>query len=137
MTAASEATSNDLRSFLNDYFDAWNSGDEERYRSFYAEDCDIHLFGRHPIAGSYIGKDRVVEYQQKMADTCTSWTLLGVEDLLVSDTRAAALLRMRFTREGRDPLEITRVAIYVVRDNKIVEMWGYDPDPERVDAFFM
>ena len=86
MTAASEATSNDLRSFLNDYFDAWNSGDE---------------------------------------------------DLLVSDTRAAALLRMRFTREGRDPLEITRVAIYVVRDNKIVEMWGYDPDPERVDAFFM
>jgi uncharacterized protein len=129
-------TSDDIRSIIDDYFEAWNSGDEERYRSFYDENCDIHLFGRHPIAGHYIGKDEVVRYQEKMAATLKSWTLLNVEDIMVSDTRATCLLRTRYERDGREPLEITRVAIYVFGNGKIIEMWGYDPDPERVDAFF-
>jgi hypothetical protein len=129
-------TSEDIRAIVDDYFDAWNSGDNERYESFYDENCDIHLFGRHPIAGHYIGKDEVLRPPPPPKETCTAWNLLGVEDIMVSDTRATVLLKMRYERDDRDPLEITRVAIYVFGGGKIVEMWGYDPDPERVDAFF-
>jgi ketosteroid isomerase-like protein len=129
-------TSEDLREILSGYFDAWNAGDKEKFRSYYDEDCDVHLYGRHPLAGIYIGKEAVLGYQKKMAETCTSWTLLEVEDLMASDKQVAAPLKMRFEREGREPLVITRLCIYVFRDGKIVEMRGYDPDPERVDAFF-
>jgi ketosteroid isomerase-like protein len=126
----------DLRKVMEDYFEAWNSGDNDRYRGFYDDDCGVHLNGLHPIAGDYVGKSEVVRYQTLMANTCTSWTLLDVEDVMVSDTRATALTRMRFEREGREPLEITRVAIYVFRNDKIVDMYGYDPDPAKVNAFF-
>jgi ketosteroid isomerase-like protein len=126
----------DLHKVMEDYFEAWNSGDGDRYRSFYDDDCGVHLNGLHPIAGDYVGKSEVVRYQTLMANTCTSWKLLDVEDVMVSDSRATALTRMRFEREGREPLEITRVAIYVFRNDKIVDMYGYDPEPAKVNAFF-
>jgi ketosteroid isomerase-like protein len=117
------------------YLDAWVAGDVERGTSFYSDDIRCHLSGRSPVSGTYQGKsefrrgyiDRVLEI------TDGRWSVDGYDGVYGTGDTAVALVHETFERDGKPPLSGRRIAIYKVRDGKIVDMEAYDQDQYSVD----
>ena len=103
---------------------------------FYAEDLVLHIPGRSPHAGTFRGQDAVLAYYTRIfRDTDGKFQPLGVDDILASDTHAASLVRWRVERDGRT-LEIERVVIYRIEDERIAEIWVHDWDQYAYDELF-
>jgi ketosteroid isomerase-like protein len=103
---------------------------------FYAEDLVLHIPGRSPHAGTFHGQDAVLAYYTRIfRDTDGKFQPLGVDDILASDTHAASLVRWRVEREGRS-IEIDRVVIYRIVDERIAEIWVRDWDQYAYDELF-
>jgi len=60
---------------------------------------------------------------------------LGVDDILASDTHAATLVRWR-VRRGDRTLDIDRVVVYRIVDERIAEIWVRDWDQAAYDELF-
>jgi len=103
---------------------------------FYAEDLVLHIPGRSPHAGTFHGQDAVLAYYTRIfRDTDGKFQPLGVDDILASDTHAASLVRWRVERDGR-AIEIDRVVIYRIVDERIAEIWVRDWDQYAYDELF-
>lgn len=103
---------------------------------FFTEDCVLHIPGRSPHAGTFHGQDAVLQYYTRLfRDTEGRFENLGVDDILASDTHAASLVRWRVHR-GDHTLEIDRVVIYRIVDEKIAEIWVRDWDQYAYDELF-
>jgi ketosteroid isomerase-like protein len=103
---------------------------------FYAEDLVLHIPGRSPHAGTFHGQDAVLAYYTRIfRDTDGKFQPLGVDDILASDTHAASLVRWRVERDGRS-IEIDRVVIYRIVDERIAEIWVRDWDQYAYDELF-
>ena len=103
---------------------------------FYAEDLVLHIPGRSPHAGTFHGQDAVLAYYTRIfRDTDGKFQPLGVDDILASDTHAASLVRWRVERDGH-AIEIDRVVIYRIVDERIAEIWVRDWDQYAYDELF-
>jgi ketosteroid isomerase-like protein len=103
---------------------------------YFTEDCVLHIPGRSPHAGSYRGQDAVLAYYTRIfQDTEGQFENLGVDDILASDTHAASLVHWRVTRGGRT-IDIDRVVVYRIVDEKIAEIWVRDWDQYAYDDLF-
>jgi len=118
---------------LRRYCDAWLAGDLPAILDCYADDLTLHYFGRSPLAGDHVGKQAALaalfQVQQR-----TNRKLLAIHDVLASDDHAVVMARERFERDGKT-CELNRVAVYHLRDGKLVECWIYDEDQRLVDEF--
>jgi hypothetical protein len=122
---------------LREYGDAWLAGDVEKAESFYADDCRLHHFGRHPLAGDYVGKEAIRNWVSRMVAVTDKAETLKLYDIYASDNGGVTLIRVRFEREGRAPLEGKRVTVFQIgEDRKIHDVWVRDEDQYAVDAFF-
>lgn len=126
--------------FMHRYIDCWVRGDPKAAEEFWAEDVVLHMFGRNPLSGEYRGKEQYRSYVQKMYEATAGAggeaKLLKVYDILASDNYGVALLRSRFERPGKEPLEINRSVVFLLRDGKIQHEWVYDDDQYAVDEFY-
>lgn len=103
---------------------------------FYAEDLVLHLPGRGPHSGTFTGQEAVLDYITKVFQaTDGRFEVLGVDDILASDDHAASLVRWRLHRGDRT-LDIDRVVIYRIVDERIAEIWVHDWDQYAYDEFF-
>jgi uncharacterized protein len=103
---------------------------------YFTEDCVLHIPGRSRHAGSYRGQDAVLAYYTRIfQDTEGQFENLGVDDILASDTHAASLVHWRVTRGGRT-IDIDRVVVYRIVDEKIAEIWVRDWDQYAYDELF-
>jgi hypothetical protein len=116
------------------YCDAWERGDLGAILGSYHDDIVLHYFGRSPLAGMHRGKQAAVQVLAR-AQRLTNRKLVEIHDILVSDDHAVVLARERFERDGR-MLELERVFVYHVRDDRLAECWLYDQDQRAVDEFW-
>jgi ketosteroid isomerase-like protein len=118
------------------YLDAWVDGDVEKGTSFYSENIRCVLSGRSPVSGTYEGNDafRTGYIDRVLEITAGNWTVDGYDGVYGDDEIAVALVHETFEVEGKPPLSGRRIAIYTVRDGKIVDMEAYDQDQYAVDA---
>jgi ketosteroid isomerase-like protein len=122
---------------VHDYMGAWERGDIDAVREYYTDDLVFHFPGRSALAGDYHGREGFFDdFGGKVAALGARQEVLGVDDVLASDDRAMAIVRERYERNGKEPLELSRVGIYLIRDGKIAELWVRDDDQYAVDAFF-
>lgn len=122
---------------MREYVDAWLAGDVEKAESFYAEDCALHHFGRNPLAGDYVGREAMQEYIGKLLDYTDKAETLKVYDVFGNDSGGVTVIRVRFEREGKRPLEGKRVTLFEIGDDrKIHDVWVRDEDQYAVDEFF-
>ena len=122
--------------FIRRYSETLTAGKAADVLPFFAEDLVLHIPGRSPHAGSFRGKDAVLAYYTRIfRDTEGRFQPLGVDDILASDTHAASLVRWRVERDGR-VLEIDRVVVYRIEDEKIAEIWVRDWDQYAYDELF-
>ena len=122
--------------FMRRYSAALTAGQAAEVLPYYAEDLVLHIPGRSPHAGTFRGQDAVLAYYTRIfRDTEGRFENLGVDDILASDTRAVSLVRWRVTR-GERTLDIDRVVVYRIEDERIKEIWVRDWDQYAYDEVF-
>ncbi len=118
------------------YTTALAAGDMATVLPFYADDLVVHVPGSSPHAGTYHGPEAVLEYYTRVGrDTDGGFQDVQVRDILASDRHVAVLVDWRLHRSGRT-LEVDRVVIYRIADERIGEIWVRDWDQAAYDAFF-
>jgi ketosteroid isomerase-like protein len=116
------------------YCDAWRRGDVATIVDCYHDDVVLHWFGRSPLAGDHRGKAAALTALMRLQQLANR-QLVEIHDVLASDAHAVVLARERFERDGR-VLDVNRVLVYHVRDDKLAEAWIYDEDQRELDALW-
>ncbi len=118
------------------YAAAWARGDQESAFVFYADDVVMHVPGHGSLAGTHRGRHAVIAAIRALLGR-TDGLVVEVEplDRLTSDDRVALLVREVVSR-GENRLEIRRVNLYRVRDDRITEIEIFEADQHAVDEFF-
>ncbi len=118
------------------YSTALQGGQAAEALPFFADDLVLHIPGKSPHAGTFHGQDAVLAYYTRVfRDTDGQFEPLGVDDILASDTHAATLVRWR-VRRGDRTLDIDRVVVYRIVDERIAEIWVRDWDQAAYDELF-
>ena len=118
------------------YSTALQGGQAAEALPFFADDLVLHIPGKSPHAGTFHGQDAVLAYYTRVfSDTDGQFEPLGVDDILASDTHAATLVRWR-VRRGDRTLDIDRVVVYRIVDERIAEIWVRDWDQAAYDELF-
>ena len=122
------------RAVLERYVEAWRTGNLEALLDAYADDVVFHYFGTTDLAGDHVGKDAAIAAMGAVSARAAR-ELLEVVDVLVGDRRAALVVRERLTRAG-ESVELRRVFVYRIEDEKLAEFWLYDEDQALVDRLW-
>ena len=126
----------DAREVVEAYASAWERGDPQAAWGFYADDVVMRLPGRGSLAGLHRGREAVISCIQGLLDrTGDASADVEVIDRLLSPTHVALIVREAVSR-GDDRLELRRVNVYRVHEDKIVEITIYEADQYEVDEFF-
>ncbi|HET7270032.1 MAG TPA: nuclear transport factor 2 family protein [Rubrobacter sp.] len=121
---------------LEQYVEAFERKDWEAATAFWADDVVLHVQGRNPLAGNFVGKRAFLEhYGRLFAELDGTMELIEVREVLLGAKHAVALVKERAVR-GERTLDFDRVNVYHLRDGKIVEIWSYDSDPYALDEFW-
>jgi ketosteroid isomerase-like protein len=106
----------------------WDAG-----TAFFADDIVVRIPGRSSFAGEHRGRQAAVDYiAAALARSQGHEIELELVDTLVSDERVALLVRERFGRDG-GTVEISRVNVYRVRGDRIVEISIFEADQYEMD----
>ncbi len=102
---------------------------------FYADNIITHFAGRSAVAGTCDGE----AYARKFAAVAThlKMKLVGVVDVLASDTRALAIIKESMETPGGSSIVYDRVVVFRIENGRITEMSLRDHDQHLVDAFLM
>jgi ketosteroid isomerase-like protein len=118
------------------YAEAWSRGEPEAAFEWYADNVVMRLPGRSREAGAHEGKATVITaINGLLARTGDHSAEVEVLDRLTSGTRVALLLREVVSR-GDERLDLRRVNVYTVREDRIVEIDVFEANQYEVDAFF-
>lgn len=118
------------------YAAAWERGDPEAAFAFYDDEVTMLLPGRGSLAGLHEGREAVIGTIRALLDrTDNQSALVDVIDRLVSPTRIAMLVR-ESVRRGEETLDLYRVNVYQVRDDRISAIKIFEGNQYEVDAFF-
>jgi hypothetical protein len=118
------------------YAAAWERGDPEAAFRFYDEHVTMRVPGRGRLAGLHEGREAVIEtIRAFLAQTSGNSATVDVLDRMVSPYRVGMFVR-ETVRRGEDTLELRRVNLYQVRDDKIVAIDIFEGDQYDVDEFF-
>ncbi len=126
----------DATEVMAEYAAAWERGDPDAAFEWYADDVVMRRPGRSPDAGVHEGEPAVVAAINALLDrTADHSAEVEVLDRLVSPTRVALMVREVVVR-GDDRLDLRRVNVYTVREDRIVEIEIFEANRYEVDAFF-
>lgn len=114
--------------------EAFRNGDVDFLADLFAEETVWHWPGNGPFGGDFHGRDAVLEMLGKFGETADSLEFTD-EDFLASDTRTAALSRLKLTR-GDKTLEFDACEVVRWRDGKVAEEWFLVDDQYAYDAFW-
>lgn len=132
-TDARERSTTAVRAVLDRYADAWQRSDMTTLQDCYHELFTLHYFGNHSLSGTHSGKTRALDVLRTFSHL-TQRRLVRIESVMAGSERGALLVREQFGL-GNTAVEIERVLIYSVADERLRECWVYDSDPGLLDRF--
>ncbi|HZO37306.1 MAG TPA: nuclear transport factor 2 family protein [Solirubrobacteraceae bacterium] len=119
--------------------DAGSGRDDDTPRGLFGlmnEDVRVHHGGRGPFAGTHDGRNairatmmRALELSADTFDEFAPHILVGDDDFVYASQRATA-------RGDDGVIETTIVAVYQLREGRIVEIWQHIADQDEWDAFW-
>ena len=116
--------------------DAFNGGNMDALRDFYADDVVWHVAGGHGLSGDYSGRADLIGYFQRVQELTDGTLRLEPETILASDRHTSMYVRVTGTRDGKT-LDVTLVeALTVGLDGRWTEFWSLAADQDAVDAFW-
>ena len=131
--ASSGTTTEAIRSLIERYADAWQRRDAAAF-ALYHPQFTIHWFGHNPLSGTHVGAEQVQRALAELARR-TNRSLVKIVATLAGPERGAIIARESFgTGDAR--IEVDRVLVFTVADDRLRECWVYDADPTLLDRFF-
>ena len=131
--ASSGTTTEAIRSLIERYADAWQRRDAAAF-ALYHPQFTIHWFGHNPLSGTHVGAEQVRRALAELARR-TNRSLVKIVATLAGPERGAIIARESFgTGDAR--IEMDRVLVFTVADDRLRECWVYDADPTLLDRFF-
>ncbi len=125
---------------MRNYLKAWEDGDPETASTFWSDDITLHLLGNNPYAKTYVGKEAYNGYVKKLMEITVGAggkaLTLEIIDSLANDNHAVDILRVRYERPGKKPVETLRVAVFKLSQGKIKEETIFDKEQDAIDEFF-
>ena len=116
--------------------EAYEQGDTEAMRSWFADDFVWHEPGNNPLSGDYAGGDAVFGLFDRIARKTDGHFDTHLEDVLANGTHLVALLHLR-AQSGAKEIDMRRVNVYRVNpDGRVSERWGYVGDQAAFDDLF-
>lgn len=131
--------------FMNDYFQAWHKGrmdgDGGGIESFYAPDVKIFNAGKSIVSGNFDGiADAHVRYFVKIDEMTVPGSNHGLVGnpviLSAGDEFAITVVYETHHRVGKEPLVVSRMALYEIQDEKITAIRCYQFDQAAWDAYY-
>jgi uncharacterized protein len=116
------------------YGTAMRSGDWATGIGFFADDVIGYVPGRSELAGVKRGKVAVVEYLNAVIAHVRDRVDLVIVDTLIGGAHVGLLVR-EILGEGDDRIEIRRLNVYKIIDDKIVEIRIFEADQYAVDEW--
>jgi ketosteroid isomerase-like protein len=114
---------------------AFTSGDMDRLATFFDEDVVWHTPGRHPLAGTYEGRDATFASFAEEFELSGGTYAVDVRDVLANDEHIVALLRARAETHGKR-LDQDYAIVFAIQDGKVRVAWEIWRDQAAVDDFW-
>jgi carboxylesterase len=113
----------EIRTAAGRYFDELQAGRFEQLLPLFASEIVWHAGG--PAAGEYAGRSQLIDYFTRLTQaTDGKFRVTKVERVMIAGQMAAAWLRY----VGAGGVELQGLQVLRMREGKIVELWGFDPD---------
>lgn len=121
----------EIRAVIDKYAEALLANDIATILDSYAEDIVLHWNGHHALSGHHRGKEAAVKALIAFAQR-TKRKFLSFSARVYGPERGGLISREALgTGDAR--VEVERVLIYAVRDERITDCWVYDADQELID----
>jgi ketosteroid isomerase-like protein len=112
--------------------EAMQSGDIERFFSYYTDDIAVHVAGKSRLAGDYKGLDQLQDVFGRFMEAMGDYTFEN-HAYLADDEHGIILQRGKSVRDGKTQ-EFNEVFVFHFRGGKISEMWYVPVDQAGFDA---
>jgi hypothetical protein len=121
-----------IRSVIERYADAWQRRDPAAL-ALYHPQFTVHWFGNNPLSGTHAGAQQVRDALSELTRR-TNRRLVKIVATLAGPERGAIIARESFGT-GDASIEIDRVLIFTVAEDRLRECWVYDADPQLLDRY--
>lgn len=113
---------------------AFEEGDVQAVMDSLADDIVWHVPGKSSIAGTYKGKQQVMELFGKYMSLYDSQQT-ELHDLLANDQHTIAVLNVKLTRGGKTLEERAVDIIHPDSEGRVKEFWRFAEDQGAFDEF--
>lgn len=120
-----------IRNVLETYVRGWTSGDLATVFAGYHDDFELTYFGDNALSGRHVGKAAALRVLGDFSRR-TERQLIGTPSVLAGEDRGVIIARERLGT-GAAAIELDRVLVYTVADNKLRECRVYDSDQAAID----
>jgi ketosteroid isomerase-like protein len=114
-------------------FAAMQRGDTAWMDQHLADDVIWHVGGNSKWAGTYQGKQKVLEFFGRQAQATE--TAVEIHDILGNDDHVVVLGSAKATAGDGSSAEWKYTQIFHIRDGKTTEVWGMAENDAAVDPF--
>lgn len=121
-----------VRSVIERYADAWQRRDPAAF-ALYHPQFTVHWFGRNALSGTHTGTEQVVRALTELTRR-THRELVRIVATLAGPERGAIIARESFGT-GAARVELDRVLVFTVAEDRLRECWVYDADPDLIDRY--
>jgi ketosteroid isomerase-like protein len=127
----------DVARLHDEYMAAWGRDDREKAMSYWSDDIVMHAPGSNPHSGVYRGKPDV---QRNLIDRIYAETseaeVLGLVDRAIGKEHVFTIVHERFKKADGRVFETNRILVYRWSNDRIAEVFYFDPDQSAADAFW-
>jgi ketosteroid isomerase-like protein len=118
-------------------FDAFARGDMDWMNEHLSDDIVWHVGGNSKWAGTYEGKEKVLEFFMKQAQAMGGTPPdVDIHDVLGSDDHVVALGTAKATAPDGQSVEWKYTQVFhIASDGKATEVWGMAENDAEVDPF--
>lgn len=120
---------------LHHCLQAANLGDRQTLRALWADDIVWHVKGAGPWHGEIKGADNIFEYLAELGDVGSVGFHSEIEDVLVSNRRAAVICHSTASMGNRE-LDAGYLVIASIVDRRIQSVTTVPIDADRVQDFW-
>jgi uncharacterized protein len=118
---------------ISEFFKAYANNDLDSISKILSKNIKWHIPGTHPLSGTKIGINAVLEYFQQL-NKCSFKAepiVMGVNDYFVIDCH-----RNWSNLESKDNLDNMSCLLWKIENSKIVEVYNFPENQQNVDLFF-
>ena len=126
------------RTFILNYVDALQRGDEAATRDSFHEDATWLMPGDHPAAGTWAGRDAILgDFLGSVLEGFVPGSLrFKVRSVTVEDDRAVLEWGVRARTVGGKDYDNSYLAVFVLRDGRIAHVREYADTQRIADVMF-